>query len=80
MRDAPLTPPYDNFCTFIDPSTNLVFDVTSLAAATLALQAAYDWDIVKVSLMVHLREHPDAIMAGLETIARTTRGRAAHQL
>lgn len=40
MRDAPLTPPYDNFCTFIDPSTNLVFDVTSLAAATLAFQAA----------------------------------------
>jgi hypothetical protein len=30
--------------------------------------------------MVHLREHPDAIMAGLKTIARTTRGRAAHQL
>jgi hypothetical protein len=30
MRDAPLTPPYDNFSTFIDPTTALVFDVTGL--------------------------------------------------
>lgn len=29
MQEAPLTPPYDNFCTFIDGETQLTFDLSA---------------------------------------------------